>query len=197
MIKINEAVIVEGKYDKIKLDSILDATIIETNGFSIFEDKEKLELIRKAAKNNGIIILTDSDSAGFKIRGFLNGAIKEGNITNLYIPDVFGKEKRKPDFSKEKKLGVEGIEKRIIEKLFSNLGVKSKSEPQITKLDLYEDGYIGSEQSSERRYMLLKKLDLPEHISTNRLIEIINLLSLKSEYISATKEIKSIKKDLG
>ena len=111
MLHIEQAVIVEGKYDKIKLSSILDAVIITTNGFSVMKNKEKLEIIRFYAQNKGIIILTDSDSAGFKIRNYLKGAIKNGKIINVYVPDIFGKEKRKAAPSKEGKLGVEGIDK--------------------------------------------------------------------------------------
>ena len=114
MIHIEQAIVVEGKYDKIKLSSIIDGVIITTNGFSVLKNKEKLDLIRYYAKNRGIIILTDSDSAGFKIRSYLKGAVNEGNIINVYIPDVFGKEKRKNAPSKEGKLGVEGIDCDIL-----------------------------------------------------------------------------------
>lgn len=126
MIKINEAIIVEGKYDKIKLSSIVDAVIIVTNGFGIFRDREKLELIRYYAQKTGIIILTDSDSAGRKIRGYIKGAVKNGRIINVYIPDVFGKEKRKEKPSAEGKLGVEGIDVKTLVSAFEKSGVPVK-----------------------------------------------------------------------
>ena len=128
MIKIKEAVIVEGKYDKIKLSSIIDTVIITTEGFRIFKNPEKLSLIRYYAQKTGVIILTDSDSAGFKIRGFLKGAIGKGKITNVYIPDIFGKEKRKENFSAEGKLGVEGIPADIIRDAFRKAGISSSNQ---------------------------------------------------------------------
>ena len=142
MIKIEQAIIVEGKYDKIKLSSIVNAVIIVTNGFGIFKDEEKLELIRYYARKTGIIILTDSDSAGFQIRNHIKGAVKNGKIYNVYIPDIMGKEKRKVKPSAEGKLGVEGVEKKIILKAFENAGITASessdnSIPEITKTDLY------------------------------------------------------------
>ena len=142
MIKIDEAIIVEGKYDKIKLSSIIDAVIIVTNGFGIFKDSEKLALIRYYAEKTGIIILTDSDSAGRKIRGYIKSAVK-GNIKNVYIPDIFGKEKRKRTSSAEGKLGVEGVNTKIILSAFEKAGITSSertSPPDITKFTLYELG---------------------------------------------------------
>ena len=139
MIKIDKAIIVEGKYDKIKLSSIVDAVIIVTNGFGIFKDREKLELIRYYANTTGIIILTDSDSAGRKIRGYIKGALNGGDIINVYIPDIFGKEKRKDKPSAEGKLGVEGVNSRILLEAFEKSGItasESNSEPDITKLTL-------------------------------------------------------------
>ena len=145
MIKINEAVIVEGKYDKIKLSGILDTVIIETDGFAIFKDKEKQQLIRFLSEKRGIIIMTDSDSAGFKIRSFINGITKSENIKNVYIPDVYGKEKRKTEMSKEGKLGVEGVKVQVIIDALEKAGVlceetETTERKEITKLDLYEDG---------------------------------------------------------
>ena len=140
MIHIEQAVIVEGKYDKIKLESIIDAVIIQTNGFAVFKDNEKMSLIKHFAHTNGIIILTDSDTAGFKIRNYLKGTIENDKITNVYIPDIFGKEKRKIKPSKEGKLGVEGIDKDIIVNAFIKAGIifsdKIKTEKVISKLDL-------------------------------------------------------------
>lgn len=193
MIKIEQAVIVEGKYDKIKLSSIIDAVIIQTNGFKIFKDKEKCDIIRYYARKKGIIILTDSDTAGFKIRNYLKGIVKEGKIINVYIPDVFGKEKRKTQASKEGKLGVEGISKKLILDALEKAGVLlNDSEPVrdlITKMDLYEDGFIGKENSSEMRRNLLIKLDLPSLLTTNSIIEILNTMMDRKKYKEIIKDL--------
>ena len=133
MLKIKQAVVVEGKYDKIKLSSIIDGVIIVTNGYGIFKDKETLELIRYYARKTGIIILTDSDSAGFRIRGYLKGAVSSGKITNVYIPDIFGKEKRKSAPGKEGKLGVEGIKKQLIIEAFEKAGINAHAAPAATE----------------------------------------------------------------
>ncbi|MDE6725172.1 MAG: toprim domain-containing protein, partial [Ruminiclostridium sp.] len=127
MIKVKQAVIVEGKYDKIKLSSVIDGLIITTDGFSVFKNKEKINLIRKLAENQGIIILTDSDSAGFKIRNYIKGCTQKGNITNIYIPDIFGKEKRKTTPSKEGKLGVEGIPIDVLKDAFEKADINSEN----------------------------------------------------------------------
>ncbi|MBE6861320.1 MAG: DUF4093 domain-containing protein, partial [Ruminococcus sp.] len=146
MITIKEAIIVEGKYDKIKLSSIVNAVIIITNGYGIFKDKEKLELIRYYARTTGIIILTDSDSAGLKIRNYIKGAVRGGNIKNIFIPDIFGKEKRKEKPSAEGKLGVEGISRKLLLEAFEKAGVLSDEKTtvnDITNLTLYELGLSG------------------------------------------------------
>ena len=148
MIKIDQAIIVEGKYDKIKLASIVDAVIIVTNGFGIFKDTEKLALIRYYAEKTGIIILTDSDSAGRKIRGYIKGAVSNGKITNVYIPDIFGKEKRKEKPSAEGKLGVEGIKPEILLAAFEKSGItpsENISSGGITKLTL-----LNSDSAAEK-----------------------------------------------
>lgn len=187
MLKLDKVVIVEGKYDKIKLSSIIDGIIIVTNGFSIFKDKEKLELIRMYAREKGIIILTDSDSAGFKIRGYLKGSVPNDRITNVYIPDVFGKEKRKVRPSSEGKLGVEGIDPELITEAFRKAGVcfsendrPSEKEP-VTRADLYEMGLMGMEESSRKRQYLLKKLGLPEKLSTTGMLEAVNVMYSREE----------------
>lgn len=154
MIKINEAVIVEGKYDKIKLSNILDALIIETNGFGIYKDKERRDFIRRLAKERGLIILTDSDHSGFQIRNFIANCAKGGSVKHLYIPDVYGKERRKEQPSKEGKLGVEGISDDILIKLFSDNGVEyENSQPHelITNYDLFAAGISGTPQASKRK----------------------------------------------
>lgn len=193
MLHLEQAVIVEGKYDKIKLSSVIDAVIITTNGFSVIKDKEKLEIIRFFARNKGIIILTDSDSAGFKIRNFLKGAISDGKITNVYIPDIFGKEKRKTAPSKEGKLGVEGIDTKILLEAFSKAGVISaeadENKDPVTKLDLYEAGFTGGTNSGEKRSELLKYLGMPELMTTNAMLEIINTMMSRSEFFDIIGKI--------
>lgn len=193
MLHLEQAVIVEGKYDKIKLNSIIDGVIITTNGFSVIKDKEKIELIRYFAKKRGIIILTDSDSAGFKIRNYIKGAVREGKITNVYIPDIFGKEKRKTVPSKEGKLGVEGIDKEILLKAFEKAGILSSETPEnrdpITKIDLFEAGLTGGQNSAEKRKEVLKKLDMPQLLTTNSMLEILNTMMSREEFMRFAAEI--------
>jgi len=184
MLKIRQAIIVEGKYDKIKLSSIVDAVIIQTNGFKIFKDKEKLALIKFYAERTGIIILTDSDRAGFKIRSHIKGAIHKGKIINVYIPDVMGKEKRKDKPSAEGKLGVEGIDKKLIMEAFEKAGVTSDDSPDvpaITKLDLYEMGLTGGKNSTELRRKLLEYLGLQSLLTSNSLLEVLNNMLIREE----------------
>lgn len=196
MIKIKEAVIVEGKYDKIKLSAIIDTIIIETDGFAVFKDKEKQKLIRFLAEKRGIIIMTDSDSAGFKIRNFINGITKSENIKNVYIPDIYGKEKRKTEASKEGKLGVEGMKPEIIMSALQKAGVlcdkNEKTERfEITHTDFFEDGISGGENSSEIRKALAKQLELPERISSSALLKIINVYMTYDEYKDAIIAVKN------
>lgn len=181
MIKIKQAVIVEGKYDKIKVSNILDTLIIETDGFGIFKDKNKQKLIRRLAETRGILILTDSDSAGFTIRSFLNGIVPQEQLVNVYIPDVFGKEKRKSEPSKEGKLGVEGVKSDVIIDALKKAGVefdvgteKQINTHPVTKTDLFLDGLSGGKGSAEKRARFLKQLDLPEHLSSNSMLKLIN-----------------------
>ena len=194
MIKIKEAVVVEGKYDKIKLSGILDTVIIETDGFGIFKDKEKQKLIRFLAEKRGIIIMTDSDSAGFKIRSFIQNITKCENVKNVFIPDIYGKEKRKTEFSKEGKLGVEGIESQIILASLEKAGVicsedSKKEGREITHTDFFEDGISGGENSSQIRKALARELNLPEHISSSALLKIINSYMTYEEYKEAVKNV--------
>ena len=196
MIKIDRVVIVEGKYDKIKLSSILDAVIIETDGFGIFNDKEKQKLIRKLAETKGLLILTDSDSAGFKIRSFIRGMVPQSQIINAYIPDILGKEKRKTEASKEGKLGVEGINPEIIIDALQKAGifcetVEFPEKRQIKKIDLYEDGFTGKENSDALRKKLLKHLDLPERLTANALLQVLNTFLTFEEYKNAVEEVKN------
>lgn len=193
MIKINEAIIVEGKYDKIKLSSIVDAVIIITNGFGIFKDAEKLELIRYYAKKTGIVILTDSDSAGRRIRGYIKGAVKEGRITNVYIPDIFGKEKRKTKPSAEGKLGVEGIDVKTLTAAFEKSGIMASERANtsdITKLTLYELGLSGGDRSRELRERLQVSLGLPRLLSATALVEVLRTMMDSDELAALTEKIK-------
>lgn len=194
-----QAVIVEGKYDKIKLSSLLDAIIIPTDGFGIFKDKDKMNLIRRLAEERGILILTDSDAAGFVIRNYLSGCIPASQIQHVYIPDILGKEKRKDKPSKEGKLGVEGIPQELLIEALRKAGVtwdetlpqpRSKSR-DITNLDLYEDGIVGSEGSKSRRLELLSQLSLPEHLSTKSLLQMLNTFLTYDQYKQAVDQLNS------
>lgn len=191
MIKLKEAVIVEGKYDKIRLQGLIDAVIIETGGFRIFRDKENMRLIRTLAEKNGIIVLTDSDSAGFMIRGKLSSCIPKTQIKHAYIPDILGKERRKRMESKEGKLGVEGMETAVLEKALIQAGVSPRPgrEPPkdsgITKTDLYEWGITGKPDSRQKRQKLLSQLELPEHMTTNLLLSVLTTLYTKEELLDS------------
>lgn len=195
-IKVSYAVIVEGKYDKIKLSSFLDALIVETNGFSIFRDRERMELIRQLARTRGIVILTDSDSAGFSIRSRIRGAVHEGEVRNAYIPDILGKERRKEAPSKEGKLGVEGMSRQILMDSLRAAGVpfedsapRARNERPITKLDLFEDGLSGTADSKRRRTAFLKAANLPERLSANMMPEVLNALMTYEEYRELLNQI--------
>lgn len=193
MIKLDRPVIVEGKYDAIKLSGILDALIIKTDGFGIFKDKEKQRLLTRLAKEKGIIVLTDSDGAGFVIRSFISSIVPADKITHVYIPDIFGKEKRKTQFSAEKKLGVEGVEEKVILDSFKKAGVTASLSGEkrrlITKLDLFECGLSGRENSAQKRRELLKKLALPEHLSASSLVKILNTFVTYEEFEKTVKEL--------
>ncbi len=189
MLKTNRIIITEGKYDKIKLSSIIKADIFITDGFSIFKDEKTKEMLKSLAKNRGAIIITDSDHAGFMIRKHLNDILNSCDVINIYIPDVIGKEKRKTSYSKEGKVGVEGIDpqmlKELIEKNVSFSELNNKNE--ITNLDLFNDGFIGKPGSKEKRKNLIKKLDLPENLSKNTLLKILNSQFNYEEYKKLVK----------
>ena len=177
MIVVKEAIIVEGKYDKIKLSSFIDGMIIETRGFRIFKDKEQMALIRKMADARGLLILTDSDSAGFLIRNYLKSCIAPDKIKHAYIPDILGKERRKTSYSKEGKLGVEGIEKQLLIRALEKAETISENKEyvrQVTKQDFFEWGLTGRDESNQKRKQVLKQLKLPEHLTTNAMIDAIN-----------------------
>lgn len=194
MIKLSKPVIVEGKYDIIKLSNMIDGLIIKTDGFGIFKDKEKQRLIRRLAEEKGIIVLTDSDSAGFLIRNFLTSSIPTDKITHVYIPDVFGKEKRKTEAGKEGKLGVEGMTEETLFEAFRKAGVAGEITEEkrrlITNVDLYEYGLSGRPNSQAKRKELLKKLALPERLSTSSLVKILNTFVTYEEFINCVKEIE-------
>ncbi len=181
MVKIREAIVVEGRYDKNTLSQIVDAPIFQTDGFGIFRDREKMLLLRRAAEKLGLIVFTDSDGAGFVIRNRIKSAIPEKYLKHAYIPDIPGKEKRKSAPGKEGKLGVEGMKPEVIlEALrragatFDGLDVSSSGE--ITKQDMMELGLSGGHDSRKKREMLIKALDFPEHLSANALLQALNVL---------------------
>ena len=186
MISIRQAVIVEGKYDKIRLSSLLDTLILTTDGFAIFKDKEKMALIRRLAATRGIVVLTDSDSAGFLIRSHLTGCIPKEQIINAYIPDVYGKERRKSTPGKEGKLGVEGMSSQALLSALERAGVLCETVPApgraVTRADFYEDGFSGGPGSSDRRRALCRALGLPERLSQTALLEVINRIYNYDEY---------------
>ena len=187
MIKIDKVIIVEGRYDKIKLSSMIDGIIIETEGFGIFKDRDKQKLIRKLSETKGIAILTDSDSAGFVIRNFITSIVPKEYITNVYIPDIYGKEKRKDSPSKEGQLGVEGVSTEILKEAFKKAGIgvsqsETNERKKITLNDFFDDGLTGDTQSKRKRTDLLKKLDLPERMSTKAMLDILNTFITYDEY---------------
>ena len=181
MVKIKEAILVEGRYDKNTLSQIVDAPILETSGFGIFKDKKQMKLLRQVAEKRGLIVFTDSDGAGFVIRNHVKSAIPGKYLKHAYIPDIQGKEKRKAAPGKEGKLGVEGMSREIILEALRRAGATIEGEDsaashQITKQDLMELGLSGGADASAKRLALLKKLDLPEHMSANAMLQALNLL---------------------
>jgi len=193
MVKISEVIVVEGRYDKNTLSQIVSGTIVETRGFGIFSDKEKLQFLRRMADKRGLIILTDSDSAGFMIRNYLKGAIPESQIRHAYVPDVYGKEKRKSKPSGEGKLGVEGMGPEIILTALKNAGATMDDIPgetkarEITKTDLYFAGLTGGTHSHEKRTELLRKAGLPENMSANAMLQALNMLYSYDEWVQLVK----------
>lgn len=196
MIRCNMPIIVEGKYDKITLENFVEGTILSTGGFSIFKNKELLELLRVMAKKTGIVILTDSDAAGFKIRSHIRSAVRDGKIVNVYIPDVYGKERRKAAPGREGKLGVEGMSPQVLLTALERAGATFSDGEEaaeadrrpITKADLYELGLTGGADSAQRREALLKKLGLPERMTANAMLEAVNLLYTREEFWRAVDD---------
>ena len=194
-LKIKEAIIVEGKYDQIKLSRLFDTLIIPTNGFDIYKNKSKLNMLKQVAEKNGIIILTDSDSAGFRIRNHIRNCLGDIPVKNAYIPEIEGKEKRKDAPSKEGFLGVEGMDDEIIiEAVMSQTQQINVLGEKITKADFYELGLTGCADSGEKREKLCKKLGLPVKISTNQLISVLNNLYTREELENIVKRIDNLLK---
>ena len=195
MVRIREAIVVEGRYDKNTLSQIVDAPILETGGFGIFKDKKQMELLRKVARARGLIVFTDSDGAGFVIRNHLKSAIDGRFLKHAYIPDIPGKERRKSAPGKEGKLGVEGMSREIILEALRKAGATIEGEEiparnGITKQDLMELGLSGGANSAENRQKLLRKLDLPEHMSANAMLQALNLLYSLEELTAVTADLE-------
>lgn len=196
MVKIQQAIVVEGRYDKNTLSQIIDAPILQTNGFGIMKDKQQLQLLRRVARTRGLIVFTDSDGAGFVIRNFLKSAIEPQYLLHAYIPDIAGKEKRKSAPGKEGKLGVEGMTPDVIIECLRRAGATvlgdEMTEPgkQITKQDLMELGLSGGSNSSILRGKLLKKLDFPEHMSANAMLQALNVLYTPEQLQRIVSEIE-------
>ena len=189
MYKVSEVIVVEGRYDKNTLSQVVDATIIETAGFGIFNDKQKQALLRKLAEKRGLIVMTDSDGAGFVIRNFIKGAVDPEKIKHAYIPELAGREKRKTKASKEGLLGVEGMSPEIILEALRRAGATIDGETngnkaEITKTDLYRIGLTGKENSAMLRRELLKKLELPEKLSTDAMLQVLNALFTREEFLA-------------
>lgn len=195
MIYTDKTIVVEGKYDKIKLSSLIDGVIIQTDGFDIFKNKEKQELLRTLAKKTGLVVLTDSDNAGFRIRRFIRNICGGENVADAYIPDIAGKEKRKPHPSKEGKLGVEGVPQEAIVQALTLAGAscdkREEAARKITKTDFLEAGLTGGQNSSQRRAALLKELNLPERLTTNSLITVLNALITYEEFLHLVQNLPS------
>ena len=195
MVKIREAIVVEGRYDKNTLSQIVDATILETAGFGIFKDKAQMKLLRRAAEKRGLIVFTDADGAGFVIRNHIKSAIPGKYLKHAYTPDIFGKERRKSAPGKEGKLGVEGMGPEVILEALRKAGATFEGEsaaeaPQgITKADLVEMGLSGGAGSDARRKALLKKLELPERMSANAMLQALNLLYTRQELAGLMEEL--------
>jgi len=190
VIRVREAIVVEGRYDRNTLSQIVDAPLFETSGFGVMHNRALLGLLRRAAEKRGLIILTDSDGAGFVIRNYLKGAIPKGRVLHAYIPDVYGRERRKRVPGKEGKLGVEGMDRRTLLRALRDAGATFEggtAEPsggRLTKGDLYELGLSGGEGSAARRAALQRALDLPEHLGSNALLDALNLIFTREEFFS-------------
>lgn len=194
MKKIQEVIVVEGRYDKNALSQVVDATIITLNGFAVFNDKEKLAFLRRLAEKQGLIVLTDSDGAGFVLRNYLKGALPKDRVKQAYIPDIHGKERRKRAPGKEGKLGVEGMTPAVLLETLRRAGAtftdESAAPPRepLTKADLFALGLTGGPDSAAKRRALLKRLDLPEHLNANGLLEAASLLYDRETFLAFASE---------
>ena len=196
MVKIKEAILVEGRYDKNTLSQIVDAPILETNGFGIFKDKKQMALLRQVAEKRGLIVFTDADGAGFVIRNHVKSAIPGKFLKHAYTPDVFGKERRKDKAGKEGKLGVEGMKPEIILEALRKAGATIEGEGTpavnaITKQDMMDLGLSGGADASAKRLALLKKLNLPEHMSANAMLQAVNLLYSLEELTTIVEKLEN------
>ena len=197
MRSIREVIVVEGRYDKNALKQVVNATVVETGGFGVFNDKERFSLLRRLAAQRGLIVLTDSDGAGFVIRNFLKGAIPKSQIKHAYIPDIYGKERRKAAPGKEGKLGVEGMKPAVLLEVLERAGATFEDgalyerRTPVSKADFFELGLTGGKDSAARRAQLLKKLSLPEHMTTNAMLEAVNLLCGREKLLELIGESSS------
>ena len=199
MKKIKEVIVVEGRYDKNTLSQVVDATVVTLGGFAVFNDREKLAFLRRLALERGLIVLTDSDGAGFVIRNYLKGALPRDLVKQAYIPDIHGKERRKRAPGKEGKLGVEGMRPQVLLESLRRAGATFLDEEDqntalkepITKADLFALGLTGGTGSAARRQALLRQLDLPEHLTPNALLEALNLLYTREAFLKSTESLFS------
>ena len=197
MKKVKEVIVVEGRYDKNALSQVVDATVITLGGFSVFNDKEKLAFLRRLAEKQGLIVLTDSDGAGFVIRNYLKGALPKELVKQAYIPDIYGKERRKRTPGKEGKLGVEGMKPDVLLAALARAGATFLDEENgtgaagepITKADLFELGLTGGPDSAAKRQAILRELELPEHLTANGLLEALNLLYSRESFLKFAKKL--------
>ena len=190
MHSVKEVIVVEGRYDKNTLSQVVDAVIIETSGFGIFNDAQKQKLLRTMAQARGLVVLTDSDGAGFVIRNFIKGCVDPACVKHAYIPDVYGKERRKAAPSKERKLGVEGMRPQVLLDALIRAGATVDARPaaesaaRITKADMYKCGLSGGTGSREKRAALIKRLDLPEKLSADALLDVLNAIMTREEFFA-------------
>ena len=198
MRKVREVIVVEGRYDKNALSQVVDATIVTLGGFAVFNDREKLAFLRRLAEERGLIVLTDSDGAGFVIRNYLKGALPKDQVKQAYIPDIHGKERRKRAPGKEGKLGVEGMKPAVLLEALRRAGATFADEETaesgrdpITKADLFALGLTGGPDSAAKRRALLKALDLPEHLTPNAMLEALNLLYSREAFLARAEEARS------
>ena len=199
MKKIREVIVVEGRYDKNTISQVVDAAVVTLGGFAVFNDREKLAFLRRLAEERGLIVLTDSDGAGFVIRNYLKGALPRDRVKQAYIPDIPGKERRKRSPGKEGKLGVEGMKPAVLLEALRRAGatfedeeaVGERRQDPITKADLYALGLTGGQDSAAKRRALLKQLDLPEHLTPNAMLEALNLLYSREAFLARAEEARS------